>query len=250
MEELENIQGGDLDRFLEGLPLKFRVMNIRLSVETQMEFLEILGKLEEPIDIEVFNSNRERLLDSETPLDERKLLLAQFAMIDDVEVMRVLERYAETCPDDVKDFAQMAAYQSKLFLEAAILGENQVVVASGLGGEGDKMRFCVALISRNREPLSEVQQQIVQKELVYQLKQNNAEAESVEFDGCYVRVLALIPMRSNVKGMFEQCVEVCNELGDFLDNNMVISTVKVLTVEDLDRIVNEGEKNDTENDVK
>jgi hypothetical protein len=237
MEELDNIHENGLGSFLEGLPLKFRVMNLQLSMDTQLEFMEMMGKLNEvEVDLDHIKENRDTLLSPEAPLEERKLLLAQLALVDDVEVMRELERYAATCPDDIRDFAQMAAYQSKLFLEASILGENQIVVASGLGGDGEKMRFFVALLSLNRKPFTEVQQQVVRKEVDYQLRQAGAVLESVTFEGGYAKVLALIPMRTNVQRLFEQGVNACNELGEFIDRHMVISTVKPLSAEELDGI--------------
>jgi len=241
MGKLENIHDGGLELLFDGLPLNFRVMNMPLSVDTQMEFMEVMKNLDEQESVEDWKTCEARLFNPETPLNEQKTLLAQLTLVDDVEVMRALERYAESCPAEVKDFAKMAAYQSKLFLEAAILGENQVVVASGLGGEGEKMRFFVALQSRNHKPLSAVQQRIVQKETAYQLKQYNVVAESVTFEGCYVKVIALIPMRTGVHRMFQQCIDACNELGEFLEKNMVISTVKVLNAEELDEITKEGQ---------
>lgn len=240
MKELENIHEDGLERFLDGLPLKFRVMNIQLSVETQMEFLEMMSRLGEvELDADFLEESKEKLLDPETLAEERKQILVRLALIDNVEVMRTLEQYAESCPDDVRGFAQMAAYQSKLFLEASILGENQVVLASGLGGDGEKMRFFVALLSQSRKPFTEAQQQVVQKEVGYQLRQSGAAVESVTFEGCYAKLLVLIPMRANVRRLLEQSVEACNELGEFLDRNMVVSTVKPLSAEELDKIVSE-----------
>ncbi len=233
------MQDGGFERFLEGLPLKFRVMDISLGVDTQMEFLEMLGKVDESFSHDFFKKNEARLFSPDTPFAELKQLLVHLSMVDSVEAMRSLERYVEQCPGEVKEFAQMAAYQSKLFLEASILGENQVLVASGMGGEGERMRFFVALMSRNRAPLSGAQQQLVQKEVEYQLKQSGATVESVTFEGGYVRIFALIPMRTNVKRLLERCIAECNELGSFMDQNMIISTVKPLSVDELDRIVNE-----------
>lgn len=224
---------------MDGQPFNFRVMNIALSMETQMEFLEVMQRIGERATTKDWKKREAKLLDSATQLDERKLLLAQLALTDNVEVMRALERYAETCPADIKDFAQMAAYQSKLFLEASILGQNQVVVASGLGGDGDKMRFFVALMSLKRKPLSATQQQVVQKEVAYQLRQTSVVVESITFEGCYAKILALIPMRTNIRRIFEQCIEACNELGEFLEKNMVISTVKVMSADELNQMIAE-----------
>ena len=234
-----SMNDGGLELIFNGLPLNFRVMNIPLSMETQFEFMEVMQGLGERGKVENWREGEARLLSPDTPLEERKVLLAQLTTTDDVEVMRALERYAESCPDDIKGFAQMAAYQSKLFLEASLLGENQIVVASGLGGEGDKMRFFVALQSCKRKPLSAAQQRVVQQEVAYQLKQHNVVAESITFEGCYAKVLVLVPMRTGVHRLFQQCIDACNELGEFLEKNMVISTVKALNAEELDKITAE-----------
>lgn len=229
--------------FVEELPLKFRVIDLQLSLDTQLEFMEKMSKLGEvEMDADFFTKNKETLFNPEAPLEERKWLLVRLALMDDVEIMRDMERYVESCPDDVKDFALLAAYHSKLFLEASLLDENHIVVTSGLGGNGERMRFFVALISLNRKPFTEVQQQVIRKEVDYQVRQGGVVVESVTFEGAYAKILALVPMRANVRRLFGQGVNACNELGEFLDRNMVISSVKLLSVEELNEVTADDER--------
>lgn len=219
----------------------FKVMNLNVSPDVQMEYFKLQQEEQGKMTIEEFHEKKDSLLDEVTPLDERKFLLTRFSLIDDVEVMRMLEKYAVDAPEDIKDFATMAAYQSKLLLEASLLGENQVVIASGLGGDENRIRFFIAVLALDNKPLSEVEQQLVQNEFTFLFKNNDVTLEKIEFEDYYAKMLALVPINVNVKELVLKGIDACNEIGEFLNTNMVISTTKYYNKEDLDAIVEEKE---------
>jgi hypothetical protein len=225
---------------LEHLPKNVRVLDLRMNMEEQIEFFSLLAEQKQRSIPEEFKQRLNDLHNPEYPLDQRKKWIAQAVTTDSVEVMRALEKYALDCPEDIRAFAQIAASQSKIFMEASLLNEDQVIIASGLGGSLNKIRYFIVFSSADKSALNELQQSIVRKETSYLFKAQDAEAEEVVFSGYYCKMLVLIPITCNVEQLLRQSIDACNELGNFLSPSPLVSTAKYYSDEELDELERNG----------
>ncbi|GHT67977.1 hypothetical protein FACS189452_06730 [Bacteroidia bacterium] len=217
---------------------KLRIMDIQVGIEVQIEYMRLLAKIGKPLstDKDIANAQHQLSLPDTTLLNKKKCLV-KLAMLDKVEILRYLEQYAKDAAEDIRPFAQMAAFHSQLLIESALLGESPMVVASGMGGKNNCLRFFVALIPLAKKPLSETQKQLIQKEFSYVSHDYSASIEGdIDFLGKYPKFTMLAPFQTNPGQIVSESIKLCNELGTFLKNGAVISNVKCFDDKEVDNI--------------
>ena len=57
--------------------------------------------------------------------------------------------------------------------------------------------------------------------------------ESTEFKGNYAVMLLLLPLKTELQPLFAGIIDECNQYGNFLHENMIITNVKKLTDEEI-----------------
>ncbi len=62
-------------------------------------------------------------------------------------------------------------------------------------------------------------------------------AESVLFERDKVLVTALLPITINVKDIFSEVVKECNQFGDFLLRSFIVTNVKKLGADEIQKMV-------------
>ncbi len=228
MEEHENIY--DKIRELFGaVPGQFSVLEEQIDIDLQMKYFEFSREMKADIDPDSVMDESENLFDDETEHDDKKELLAKLASVGRVEAFRTIERFLHNPPEGLREWGILAYQESKMLLESKLLDENQVFISTGLGGKGDKLRYFVVLIGVSDTPFSKSQRMIIRNEFELILKKYDAEAESFDFSGNLSTIKAVVPMNVTIKSVFEEGIEECNEYGDFLIPNFIITNVKELS---------------------
>jgi len=92
-------------------------------------------------------------------------MLVKLASINSVEAFRTIERYLKEPNHSLRDWAKLAFQESKLLLESKLLDENQVLISTGLGGKGMKLRYFTVILSDTGENLTKIQKKIINSEL-------------------------------------------------------------------------------------
>ncbi|MGL4908442.1 MAG: hypothetical protein ACRCZB_01920 [Bacteroidales bacterium] len=225
-----------LQQILESSLLRLRVINLNIELAEQLDFLEQTQHIRKPLTENYFTRRWEDLRGENTPLETKKKLLVEFSSMESVKVMRALEEFAANCPQELSGFAQMAVYQNKLLLEASILEEHQVLLASGLGGENDKLRLFIVLVARSHTRFSSIQQEIIRKELDYNLTECNIKLEKISFEAAYAKSFCLVPLNIDLRACIESCIVSCNELGNFIDERIIATSEREFTTEELDKM--------------
>ncbi len=231
-----------IEELLGQLPQNFSVLEEEVDINLQMEYFEFVKRNCKEVSAEVLEK-KEQLFDTETEEEEKKLLLAQLANLDDVAAFRLLEKYFENPEPELRSWALLSLQSSKMLLESSLLGENQVFISTGLGGKGTKLRYFVVLSSKTGEPFTDVQQKIIKGEFGFTLKNFDAELESLDRDGKYTTLLAIVPIKVSIKILFKKAVEECNNFGDFVNQNFIVTNVKKMTEEEIDKFFADAEKN-------
>jgi len=175
----------------------------------------------------------ELLFDPHSSPEEKKIQLAKLASLDKVEAYRIIERFLNEDPDELKNWAILALQENRMLLESRLLGENHVFISTGLGGKGDKLRYFIVLFGKETADLSDLQKKIIRTEFEIGLKKHKAEIEEIKFSGSMATMLALIPLKVIIKQIFSEAISECNQYGDFLISNFIITNVKTLSFKEI-----------------
>jgi len=232
-----------LNDYLGKAPDNFNILEEQIEIELQMEYFEFSNKLKGNVDEEKTLTDIDRLFAIDTMIGDKKTLLAELASIDKVEAYRAIEKYVKDPDKDLKDWAILALQESRMLLESSFLDENQVFISTGLGGKGNKLRYFIVLLSKKEINFTETQKKLIKSEFDFFLRKQNAEIEKTTFNRNLSTILALIPINVSIKDVFREAINECNQYGNFLKENFIITNVKSLSIGEIKEIL---EKNDPE----
>ena len=225
------------DKILElfgRIPENYSILEEQIDIKTQMAYFERSKKVKmnRPDKSETL-SKKELLFDDNIALSEKMDILTELANHDDVEAFRVIEKYLKNCPLEIKDWTTLALQESRMTLESSLLDENQVIISTGLGGKGKKLRYFTVLSSRSEKPFSDLQKKLIEKELNFSIKKQDGEIEKIEFHENYSTFLAIVPLNVSIKDLVNRAIEECNQIGDFINQKFILTNVKVLSIDEI-----------------
>jgi hypothetical protein len=162
-------------------------------------------------------------------MDVKKEILARLASVANVECYRAIEASIEHLKEPLLSWAVLALNESRMLLESTFMDENQVFISTGLGGKDEKLRYFVVLMSRTRVKLTESQKMVIKNEFEYILKKFDAVLEEADFSGYLATILLLLPMNHSLKSVFREAIDECNQYGDFLNDDFIVTNVRILS---------------------
>lgn len=236
MEDYENIFD-KIKELLGSIPTRMNVLEDTIDIELQLEYFELSRRLRNHQEPEVVMKSANKLFEDSTSHDEKKNLLAQIASLDKIEAYRTIERFQNEKPGDLKNWTTLALHENRMLLESKLLDENHVFISTGLGGRGEKLRYFIVLFARESEYFSELQKKIIKNEFEISLKKHGSEMEELKFSSSMATILAMIPMKINIKNIFTEAIEECNQYGNFLVTNFIISNVKTMSFDEIRQYV-------------
>jgi len=208
----------------------FNIINEQIDVDLQIEYFKRAAEIRKDLIKDQVMQNKDRLFEP-IELTEKKDILAGLATFDDVECFRTIEKFVNAQPDEsIKQWSLLAYNECKMKLESSLLEENQIFISTGLGGKDQKMRFFVVLFSvLSNASLNDFQQKLIREECQDKCEKYNADVEEVQFVDRYATILALVPFSHPVDGLFSEIINECNQYGNFMSKNFIITNVKKLT---------------------
>ena len=223
----------------------FHILEQRVPVELQMEYFkysEQVRKERAKPDLNDMDyiTFRESLSNPESTTDYKKYILSMLATSREVKAYRMLEDYVQHPDEDVSNWAYMALMESRISLESELSDEKQIYISTGLGGKGEKLRFYVLMLSRDRKPFLEYQRKVIEREFAYFLPKADCEIERLTIGEQYVELVFLIPVRADIKLTLDKVINECNQYGDFLSDIFTITNVKELTQQEVTDIINKN----------
>lgn len=205
----------------------------QIDSDTQLEYFECSKNQENTESAEEIFKQKHLIFDQSTSVDHKKKLLVQLASLEDVEAYRTIEKYLQQPNSKLYEWAYLALQESRLLLESKFLEENKVLITTGLGGKGLKLRYFIVLFTSDGSNLTDLHKKIISSELKYNLGRKGAEIEYIDYNEGFASVLAVVPIRIPVQKLFDKVIKECNEFGDFLFKDFIISNVKVLNQEEI-----------------
>jgi hypothetical protein len=247
MEQEENIFE-KIQEMLGNFKGSYSVLQEQVDIDVQIEYFESSKKIRKSNSKFDTNSLIEELYVSYLPIEHKKQILIQLASIDHVEAYRAIEKYHKNPDPELKDWSILAMQESRVLLESSFLDENQVFISTGLGGKGSKLRYFIVLIAKKGLEFNDLQKKIIIKELNYIFNKYNAEVEEVENSARFTAVKALIPLNVSLNNLFNEVIDECNQYGDFLHSNVIVTNVKLLSFDEISDYVQKEEASSHEED--
>jgi len=237
---------GKLSELFDKVPKKFSILQEQIDVATQMEYFEASKSIKEKgknIDI---NEYKTKLFTAETNIDEKKEVLLHLAYCQEVEAYRAIEKFLKS-ETELKEWATIALQESRMLIESNLLDESQVFISTGLGGKNLNLRYFIVLLSSSESGFSESQKKIIKSEFEYAINNNEGEVEKIEFPENFATLVALFPLDSDVHIVLKSALLECNQLGNFLQNNFLVTNVKVFSNDEIrEMLKNRDEEMDNE----
>lgn len=223
-------------------PESFTIIEERIDIDLQMEYFKYSTKVKEQKlnELEIID-NFQDLYNPDITIEDKKTMLNRLASLENVEAYRIIEHFYKNPENPVKEWTALALRESKMMIETSLLDEKQILISTGLGGKGSKLRYFMVLISKNDE-YDSVQRKLVQSELEFIFKNYDAEIESIVFDRKYSKILSLIPLTVSIKQTLNEAVSECNQYGNFLNENFIVTNVKEFTNEEIDEFIKNSKK--------
>jgi hypothetical protein len=232
MEEHENLYE-KIQEILGGSTGNLKILEQQIELDLQMEYFDCSTRIREERDEQWAFEHIQYLSSPSCSTSLKKEILARLATIEKVECYRILEHYLQEASESVRPWVLLALNESRMLLESKILDENLVYISTGLGGKDEKLRYFAVLISRTHVELAPSQQKVIRNEFEYILKKFNAEVEESCFSGYLATMMVLLPMTHSLKSVFKEAIDECNKYGNFLNDDIIVTNVRVLSFEEI-----------------
>ncbi len=232
----------NIQKALEGLPENFSILEEQIEIELQMKYFEYGEKFRKMKFVGDCFDKREELFMPEVDEERKKEILSSIATLDEVKAFRTIEKFVSESKGEIRQWGILALQESRMLLQTSLLEEQQVFISTGLGGKGQKLRYNVIFINRSENNLlKKREQKLLHDELVYGLKTNEGEFESMAFMEGFSSALLMLPLRSDIKKVFKDIIEECNQYGNFLDEDLIITNVKALSRSEIIQLLHQNQ---------
>ncbi len=220
----------DIQKVFEEFPGDFNILEEQIDIDIQMKYFEFSKKVKQEDILQECFEKRDELFLPETGEERKKEILTAIASVDDVKAYRTIEKFLDKDERDLRGWAVLALQESRMLLQSSLLDEKQFFISTGLGGKDKKLRYYAVFINKDvNSILNQTQQKLVKDELIFSLKKEDGEFESIDFFEGFCTSLILLPLTADIKQVFNNVVDECNQYGGFLDEDMIITNVKVLS---------------------
>ena len=228
MAQTDNIYD-KIQELLGDIPGNLSIVEQQIDADVQLEYFNYAKSLADDFDRDEVLKNKEIIFRHDLTLDDKKHMLVQLANIDSIEAYRTLERYINGSHDQLKDWAALALQECKLLLESKMLDESQVLISTGLGGKGLKLRYFTGLLNIHGRSYSSFEQKIISEEMQFLIRKSKGEMEYIRFNKELCTILSIIPLKVPVQALFDDLIAECNQYGDFLNPDYIITNVREFT---------------------
>lgn len=216
----------------------FHILEELVPIEEQMEYFRYFEKLRSENEPFVRDEEISILFSPNGAIERKKRSLSRLASIPDVGAYRSIETYhSSPLEPELQNWSAMALVSSRIVLNSDLSGQQQIYISSGLGGHDKKLRFFALFATQNRQNLTELQKEIVEREFLFQLEKADVEVEKVDIRGNYFTILMLFPFDIDVKSSLNAAIAECNQYGNFLDPKYLFTNVKVLSEKEIENLL-------------
>lgn len=216
----------------------FHILEELVPIEEQMAYFRYFDQLREENKPFVRDDEVAILFTPDIPAERKKRSLTLLASIPDVGAYRAIETYhSSPAEPELAHWSAMALVSSRIILSSDLSGKQQVYISSGLGGLDKKLRFFSLFTTHNKETLTSLQKEIVEREFTFQLQQAEVVIEKFEIKDKYFSILMLLSFERDIHTNLTAAVQECNQYGNFLDTRFIFTNVKVLSEAEIEQLL-------------
>jgi len=231
-----------IQQLLEKHPENIAVLEHEIDINLQIQYFKESKAIKKELDRQEVLERKELLFGDDLTLENKRELLSQLASVNNVEAYRSIEEYLKQPDESLKEWAILAFQESKMLMESTLLDQAPLFISTGLGGKGQKLRYFIVVITRDKRPLSELHQNVIRSEFEFGFSSQGAELEDIDFYGYMATVTGVVPLNIGLKDLLSGVVKQCNELGDFLSPSFMVTNVKKMSFEEIERAIQEYEE--------
>jgi hypothetical protein len=244
MEHCDNIFD-KIQELLGCIPGTVSILEEQIDADIQLEYYNCSCRLKNTFIREEVLKKRELIFTSDIGTEDKKDLIVKLASIDSVDAYRTLERFATTSETPLKDWAMLAFKENKLLLESKLLDKSQVLISTGLGGKGMKLRYFTVFFCNKLKSFSRFQRKLIEDEFAYAITKSFGEPENISFDKELCTMLSIIPLQVSVQRLFDNLIDECNQFGNFIRSDYIITNVKIIPNNEVRKITSGAIKQKT-----
>ena len=231
---------------LQNIPDNFSILEEQVDLDLQMKYFKFSKKVKEGLDEENILTHINDLFNPDIEKEEKKRLMVSLASIDSIEALRALEKYVKEADESLDKWAILAYQESRMLIETSLLGEQQMFISTGLGGKGNLLRYFAVIIGKNEREFSNTEKKLITDELEFALGHHESILEEIDFHQGYVSTLTMIPIRQPIKEIFDSTIQECNQLGDFLFDEVILTNVKIFNDQEITDMITAKRHNQTD----
>lgn len=216
----------------------FHILEDLVPIEEQMEYFRYFDRIRRENRAFVRDEEVALLFSPEESVERKKRSLILLASIPDVGAYRSIETYhSSPLEPELSHWASMALVSSRIVLSSDLSGQQQIYISSGLGGQDKKLRFFSLFTTIDRQPLTDLQKEIVTREFTFQLEKADVIIEKFEIKANYFTIQILFAFDSDARSCLDAAVNECNQYGNFLDKKFLFTNVKVLSEAEINNLL-------------
>ena len=219
----------ELHDSIQGNSNLYRIMEESIPLSVQTAYFKLSNKIRAKEYLFEYDLWSSQLFDDNVDDGQKRCVLLMLAASREITAFRLLEKYAEVADGEMVYWTALALLEARVQIESDILGERPVIVASGLGGKENKLRFFVVLAVTDNADFSKYQEEMLERELLFHARKYNCEIEEIRVHQNFATIIALLPIELETPGLlFDAVITECNSFGDFLREDYVLTNVRIL----------------------
>jgi hypothetical protein len=148
--------------FSEIISEQFIVTDKELDRDLYDQFLDFLQETDTPSDYSALLRQGKKLSDNIMPTSQKQMVLAQLARLGTAEAYRLLQQYCTRSDPALAPWSRIALYECQMRLEQELLDEPVGLISTGLGGDGQRLRYIFVLALQGEASAEGDQQEMLE----------------------------------------------------------------------------------------
>lgn len=225
----------------ETIPEHFIMIEDELDQKVYEQFLSELEWLEPHLDYAHLIRQGEQLVtsgESGMSISQKRLALVQLAQWGSAEAYRLVQKYSAHPDQGLEEWSRIALYECRMRMEEDLLGESVGLISTGLGGDGEQLRYIFVLAFCGESP-AEAAQQEIRERLDKVCQQYRSVVEQAQFRPACLVVQVLVPMDVAVGEVIEASIDRFNRDDDQVRQEYMATNVAVPTEEEIQQFLDD-----------
>lgn len=232
--------GSDSHDSSEIIPEQFIVTDKELDRKIYDQFLDLLEETDLPTDSSALLRQGGELFGDSMSISQKQLVLAQLAQQGTAESYRLLQQYSAKPDSALEQWSRIALYECRMRLEQDLLAEPVGLLSTGLGGDGQRLRFIFVLALQEAESLPGTERRREIRETLNKVcLQYRSAVEEAQFRPSCLYVQVLVPVDVAVGVVIEESIASLNQGKEELCRDYLVTNVSVPTEEEIREFLDE-----------